>query len=183
MAFFESISPRLARRSNEASELPGAWANRKSFRARSPVLGSCASEDAPGTACPKTPLLAQSQATDSVCLEFPAPDTHKEVIVGKPFAFGFTTQRSAVKANGPFSRQTESPLGNCSILRASESRIYRGYCRNSQRRPQEVESVEEVEIVETVKIGEGYKKGVQQLFAWARPFASMPNFLIRDGTV
>jgi FixJ family two-component response regulator len=71
---------------------------------------------------------------------------------GKPFAFGLTTQRSAAEANGLFSRQTESPLGNCSILRASESRTYRDYCKNSQRRPQEVESVEQVEIVETVKM-------------------------------
>jgi hypothetical protein len=39
---------------------------------------------------------------------------------GKPFAFGFTTQRSAAEANGSFPTQAESPLGNCSILRASE---------------------------------------------------------------
>src|SRR6266849_2807235 len=57
-------------------------ANRKLFRVISPVLRICAGPDALGAGCPKTPLLRRSQATDSVCPEFPVLDAHKELILG-----------------------------------------------------------------------------------------------------
>ena len=103
-----------------------------------------------------------SNAADNQTVPVSAPTRHwwsKGIARGaQSFCLWVHYLRSGAEANGSFCKLTECPLGNRHHLKSLGAAYLLRLLKNSQRGPQEVESVEEGERVETVEIACRLKK-------------------------